>query len=131
MHKRELQNTITPLEAVEKVKQNTHYQYKWFVVKGKNDCIFELGGRNYQNNLELKAYIPKFDENGDPVIYSLNDTIQSNFAIVTGSYIHSNNGFETDYDTFIKVIKKDVRKFRRETMYKTVTIQVPYTVIHF
>lgn len=131
MHKKEIQNAITPLEAIEKVKANTNYQYKWFAVKGKNDCIFEIGGRNYNGFLELKAYIPYFTENGEPVFYPLNDMLHSNFCITYGTIAHPNDGMTLSLDDFLKTIKKDVRKFERQTKYKTVTKEVAYTSIRF
>jgi len=64
-----LKENITIVQALEKISENTSPAYKWYPVRGKNGCLFELGGRKREGlELELKAYIPEFKE-GNYVSY--------------------------------------------------------------
>jgi len=56
-----LNENISILEAVELIKSNEEQGYIFIPVKNEHDCLFELGGRNYEGNIEFKVCIPKYN----------------------------------------------------------------------
>ena len=76
----ELISTARPFEqCLEDIKRNKDISFKWFAATGKDGCLFEIGGRN-RDGLELLAYIPKYDENGIPLIYELNGFVEQEYS---------------------------------------------------
>jgi hypothetical protein len=63
MNIKEFSSQISIKEAVAKIELNKSRAYQWYAVKNSKGCPFELGGSNYNNNLAVKAYIPRFDSN--------------------------------------------------------------------
>lgn len=105
-----LNATLSIDEAVELIKQNKEHGYIWLAVKGKNGCLFELGGRN-RDGLQLKAYIPKF-EDGNYVIPE-NGFTCSEYAITQWSveFPSKNCLLPKNFD-LIKFLKKtDFREY--------------------
>lgn len=48
-------------KALEAIKENKSRSYKWYPVLTDAGCLIEFGGRNEGNILELKADIPKIE----------------------------------------------------------------------
>jgi len=72
--------TTESIESViEKIKLNTLSAYQWFPVRGKNKCFYELGGRNYENTLEIKAYIPSRED--DKYVVHANGMIKCEYSL--------------------------------------------------
>lgn len=108
-------NCITLEKAVTLIKCNQDHSFIWFNVKNKKGCIFELGGRNLNGNLQLKAYIPKF-EKGNYLVH-LNGfvdhyySIDNNGELAFGSYYVNPEKSMTTED-FLKFLnRKDFRKY--------------------
>lgn len=74
-----LREAVSIDAALEQIKNNTKMSYIWIPVKGKENCHFELGGRNFEGKLELKAYIPRF-KNGK-YVKSINGFVCSEYSI--------------------------------------------------
>jgi len=109
MHISEIQNVITPEKAIEKLKLNDSNIFKWFLIKGKNGCIYKMGGRNTRlHGLELTINVPHY-EKGLPKLYP-NKFLTSNFNIGFANCIHQNDGFNVNYNDFIEYSKSDLRK---------------------
>lgn len=53
-------------EGVEIIKSNYQVSFIWILVKNNQGNLMELGGRNNENGLHLKVYIPKYKEDGIP-----------------------------------------------------------------
>ncbi len=61
MNFEELKRNATSLDkAILAIKNNNDPSFKWFPVKNKKGVLLEVGGRN-KERLEIKAYIPRFD----------------------------------------------------------------------
>lgn len=76
----EMKRTASTLEkAVHQIKNNNNPSFKWFAVKNKKNSLFEIGGRNKEDKLEIKAYIPKF-ENKKYIVYE-NGFVNSAYSI--------------------------------------------------
>lgn len=58
MHKSGYTNAMTIDDALSNIKSNDSVSFQWYPVRGANGCLFELGGRNHNNKLEVSAYIP-------------------------------------------------------------------------
>lgn len=115
-------------KAIEEIKLNTKCGYIWLAVKGKKGCIFELGGRNYENELQLKAYIPKF-ENGEYIMLS-NGIIDSDYGITEFQIEYPTKNCKlpenfdlvkflkaTDFRTYLPKVKSHTRVKEYETTY--------------
>ena len=74
--------------AMEKIKQNNSNSYIWYAVENSKGCPFELGGRN-KDGLEIKAYIPKFDKQGNMIVHN-NTFINSDYSIEIEGVRYSN-----------------------------------------
>ena len=61
------------------IYNNDNFSYEWHSLKNNKNCYLELGGRNKNNILELKAYIPKFENN--KYITHPNGMIKSEYSI--------------------------------------------------
>jgi len=117
--------TITSVEeAISKIKENKLQPYCWHAVKNKKGCPFELGGTNYKDTLELKAYIPIYDSNLNIEVLS-NNFINSNYSIEEYQVCFSNKTIQYQFKSTEELIKylnktdfrinppKIVEKFRR------------------
>lgn len=113
MHKDALNKTMSIDLALENIKSNKSLVFKWFVVENRKGSKFELGGTNLDGNLQLKAYIPDRNTNGEIVIYPLNDFIQSSHSIGTNCNIHHNDGLNMPEERFLKTIRNFNHKTHR------------------
>ena len=117
-HISDIVNAVKPETAIELLKKNDTTIFQWYMVKGKNGCIYEMGGTNFKGKLKLIIDLPFF-ENGLPVTYE-NGFLKTNFRITYNTHPHHNDGIELDLEKFIKYSKKDLRKL--EKTYKEVKV---------
>jgi hypothetical protein len=125
-----INHSITLEHAFSLIKSNKNNSYVWYSVKNKKGCIFELGGRNLNDKLELKAYIPKF-ENGDYVKhengyinhdYSIDNTGELSFP---SCYVRPNKTMNTE--DFLKFLnRKDFRKYTPKIQIKKYVVEEYY-----
>lgn len=109
-------------ECVNDIKSNTSFSFNWYSCKGVNGCLFEIGGRN-KNGLELKLYIPNYDEFGNPISYS-NGFVDSKYSVDKyGVYLPNLNiNSKKDIDVIKLAKTEDFRKYNPK--YKVYTRSV-------
>lgn len=109
-------------ECLSDIKSNKSFSFNWYSCKGVNGCLFEIGGRN-KDELELKLYIPNYDENGNPISYS-NGFVDSKYSVDKyGFYLPNLNiNSKKDIDVIKLAETKDFRKYNPK--YKVYTRSV-------
>jgi hypothetical protein len=94
--------------ALDQIKSNKSNSYIWCAIENSKGCPFELGGRN-KEGLEIKAYIPNFDEDKNIVVHN-NNFIDSNYSIEIGGIRYSNRNCnfrkEVSNEQLIKYLNK-------------------------
>ena len=98
-------------ECLSDIKLNRSSSFEWYSCKGVNGCLFEIGGRN-KEGLELKLYIPNYDESGNPISHS-NGFVDTKFGVDKyGFYLPNLNiNSQKDIDVVELARTKDFRKF--------------------
>ena len=92
------------------ILRNKNNAYQWYAVKGKNGCLFEIGGRN-RESLEIKLYIPKYNENGEPVSLA-NEYVDSHYSIEENGIFFPSLNCPHKIDVLKMAKLKDFRKWK-------------------
>lgn len=109
-------------KCVEDIKRNSSTSYQWYAVKGKNNCIFEIGGRN-KNSLELKLYIPHYDEVGNLITLE-NGFVHMNYSVEKDGIYFSNLNCPCQIDVLKMAKSKDFRKWKPNVEVHEYSVQV-------
>jgi hypothetical protein len=75
----DLKDAITIDKAVELISQNNTQSFVWHPVRGVNGCVFEMGGRSYQGNTEIKVYVPEYE--GNKILVHENGHVKHSYSI--------------------------------------------------
>lgn len=124
-HSKMLTTSDTIDNVIEKIKLNNEHSYQWFAVKGLNGCLFALGGRKLGSEpIELKAYIPKYDENGIPIDYG-NGYVHSDYGIDDWvlSYPTKNVKLPERFDLVAWLKEHDFRIYKPKLFSQTVAVK--------
>lgn len=126
-HISEIAEAVSPETAIELIKKNSTTNFVWYVIKGKNGCIYQMCGNNFRNDLKMRIEIPFF-EKGLPVTHE-NGFLKHNFSIAYNTNIHPNDGFSVNLEKFIEYAKKDLRKL--EKTYEEVKVLTYETIAKY
>jgi hypothetical protein len=105
MHKNNLKKTVSFDYALDKIKANNSHTFKWYAVKNHTGSLIELGGSNYNGNLQLKADIPLRTPAGRIQIYKLNGFVMYRTSFGHNVNLHPSDGTNMDYDRFYSQAK--------------------------